>query len=53
LAYVEWFSPIPATPDSNSHLYRVSRLTRNGWRVASVIPVDTIYASVHLLPRFG
>ncbi|KAH9021359.1 hypothetical protein EDB85DRAFT_1871915 [Lactarius pseudohatsudake] len=53
LAYVEWFSPIPATLDSNSHLYRVSRLTRNGRCVASVIPVDTIYASVHLLPRFG
>ncbi|KAH9177873.1 hypothetical protein EDB89DRAFT_2111982 [Lactarius sanguifluus] len=43
LAYVEWFSPIPTTLDSNSHLYRVS----------SVIPVDNIYASVHLLPRFG
>ncbi|KAH9032385.1 hypothetical protein EDB83DRAFT_2525578 [Lactarius deliciosus] len=53
LAYVEWFSPIPTTPDSNSRLYRVSRLTRNGRRLASVIPVDDIYSSVHLLPRFS
>ncbi|KAH9009338.1 hypothetical protein EDB84DRAFT_1280521, partial [Lactarius hengduanensis] len=53
LAYVEWFSTIPTTPDSNSRLYRVSRLTRNGRRLASVIPVDDIYSSVHLLPRFG
>ena len=53
LAYVEWFSPIPTTPDSNSRLYKVSRLTQNGRHLASVIPVDTIYSSVHLLPRFG
>ncbi|KAH9041912.1 hypothetical protein EDB83DRAFT_2228083, partial [Lactarius deliciosus] len=53
LAYVEWFSPIPTTLDSNSRLFKVSRLTRNGWRLASVIPVDNIYSSVHLLPRFG
>ncbi|KAH9021271.1 hypothetical protein EDB84DRAFT_1275071 [Lactarius hengduanensis] len=53
LAYVEWFSTIPTTPDSNSRLYRVSRLTRNGRRLASVIPVDDIYSSVHLLPHFG
>ncbi|KAH8987479.1 hypothetical protein EDB86DRAFT_3065716 [Lactarius hatsudake] len=53
LAYVEWFSPIPTTPDSNSRLFGVSRLTRNGRCLASVIPVDNIYSSVHLLPRFG
>ncbi|KAH8978805.1 hypothetical protein EDB86DRAFT_3067224 [Lactarius hatsudake] len=53
LTYVEWFSPIPTTPDSNSRLFKVSRLTRNGRRLASVIPVDNIYSSVHLLPRFG
>ncbi|KAH9019477.1 hypothetical protein EDB85DRAFT_1873073 [Lactarius pseudohatsudake] len=53
LAYVEWFSPIPATPDANSSLYRVSRLTRNGRRDASIIPVASIFSSVHLFPRFG
>ncbi|KAH9059234.1 hypothetical protein EDB87DRAFT_1539273, partial [Lactarius vividus] len=53
LAYVEWFSPIPATPDVNNSLYRVSRLRRNGRRDASIIPVDSIFSSVHLFPRFG
>ncbi|KAH8978469.1 hypothetical protein EDB92DRAFT_1772471, partial [Lactarius akahatsu] len=53
LAYVEWFSPIPATPDANHSLYRVSRLTHNGWHDASIIPVDSIFLSVHLFPRFG
>ena len=53
LAYVKWFSPIPTTPDNNSLLYKVSRLTRNGQRVASIIPVESIISSVHLLPRFG
>ena len=53
LAYVEWFSSIPTTPDSNSRLYKVSRLVQNGRRVASVIPVDHILSSIHLLPRFG
>ncbi|KAH8990406.1 hypothetical protein EDB86DRAFT_3235371 [Lactarius hatsudake] len=53
LTYVEWFSPIPTTLDSNSCLYRVSKLARNGRRLASVIPVNDIYSSVHLLPRFG
>ncbi|KAH9016036.1 hypothetical protein EDB85DRAFT_1875359 [Lactarius pseudohatsudake] len=52
LAYVEWFSPIPTTPDSND-LYRVSRLTQNGRHLASIIPIDSLFSSVHLLPRFG
>jgi hypothetical protein len=52
LAYVEWFTPIPATPDANSVLYRVSRLVQNGQHIASVIPVESILYSVHLLPRF-
>ena len=42
LAYVEWFSQIPAIRDPNSLLYRVSRLTYNGQRHASIIPVDSI-----------
>ncbi|KAF8257683.1 hypothetical protein EI94DRAFT_1774385 [Lactarius quietus] len=50
LAYVEWFSPIPTSPDSNSKLYRVSWLTWRGQCVASVIPVDSIISSVHLFP---
>ena len=53
LAYVKWFSSISTMPDNNSQLYKVSRLTQNGWHIASVIPVDHILSSVHLLPCFG
>ncbi|KAI9450893.1 hypothetical protein BJY52DRAFT_1125614 [Lactarius psammicola] len=53
LAYVEWFSPIPTTSDSNNLLHRVSRLSQNGRRLASIIPVDSILSSVHLFPRFA
>ncbi|KAN0136686.1 hypothetical protein V8E53_005456 [Lactarius tabidus] len=53
LAYVEWFSPIPATPDANSSLYKVSRVMCHGRRQASIIPVQSIISSVHLFPRFG
>src|ERR1700677_1746562 len=52
LAYVEWFSPIPVTPGSNHGLYRVNRLTHNGRRRASIIPVESILRSVHLFPVF-
>ncbi|KAH8986015.1 hypothetical protein EDB92DRAFT_1802201 [Lactarius akahatsu] len=53
LAYVEWFSPIPARPNANQLMYRVSRLMHNGHRRASIIPVSSIISSIHLFPRFG
>jgi hypothetical protein len=53
LAYVEWFTPLPATPDPKHGMYRVSRLTANGFRSASVITVDSIVCSIHLMPHFG
>ena len=53
LAYVEWFSPIPTTPDTNHQMYRVTRLVHNGRRQASIIPVHSILSSIHLFPRFG
>ncbi|KAN0141046.1 hypothetical protein V8E53_000802 [Lactarius tabidus] len=53
LAYVEWFSPLSATPDDNSSMYKVSRLVHRGCRCTAIIPVERIRCSVHLLPRFG
>jgi hypothetical protein len=53
LAYVEWFSPIPATPEPKHLMYKVSRSIQGGRRNASIISVDAILRSVHLLPRFG
>jgi hypothetical protein len=52
LAYVEWFSPITAAPDPKHQLYRVSRQMCNGHRSASIIPVDMILYSIHLIPQF-
>jgi hypothetical protein len=34
-------------------MYRVSRQMQDGSRCASIIPVDWIRRSIHLLPRFG
>jgi hypothetical protein len=53
LAYVEWFTHLPATKDPKHGMYRVSRLMEGGQRNASVIPVDSIIRSIHLIPRFG
>ena len=53
LAYIEWFTPLLATPDPKHGMYRVSRLTENGRRSASIIRVESIVHSVHLIPHFG
>jgi len=53
LAYVEWFTPIPATLDPKHGMYRVSRLMENGHRSASIIRAETIIHSIHLVPQFG
>ncbi|KAF8483959.1 hypothetical protein DFH94DRAFT_626321 [Russula ochroleuca] len=53
LAYVEWFSPLPSAPDPKHLMYRVTRSTQNGHRCASVVRVDQVLCSVHLIPRFG
>ncbi|KAJ3987299.1 hypothetical protein F5890DRAFT_1472384, partial [Lentinula detonsa] len=52
LAYIEWFTPF-TTQDPNHGLYKVSRSTVEGGRLASIIDIQRILRSVHLLPRFG
>ncbi|KAH9061973.1 hypothetical protein EDB87DRAFT_391109 [Lactarius vividus] len=49
LAYVEWFSPLSATPDNNNLMYKVSRLIHQDRRRAAIVPIEGILCSVHLL----
>jgi hypothetical protein len=53
LAYIEWFTPLAATPDPKHQMFRVSRSIERGRLCTEIIPVDLIVCSVHLFPRFG
>ncbi|KAG2083330.1 uncharacterized protein F5147DRAFT_748926 [Suillus discolor] len=53
LAYIEWFTPFPATPNINHGMYSISRALQDGERQASIIPVRNICHLVHLIPKFG
>ncbi|KAJ3918636.1 hypothetical protein F5877DRAFT_90546 [Lentinula edodes] len=54
LAYVEWFSKFPRSHEPHSRLYRVKKeINGDGTVAASVIPVEMIIRSVHLLPKWG
>lgn len=53
LAYIEWFTAFPSTPEPNHGMYKISRcLAPDGGHLASVIPVVNIRRSAHLFPRF-
>ncbi|KAJ6553786.1 hypothetical protein DFH09DRAFT_924695 [Mycena vulgaris] len=53
LPYVEWFSSFKPQPERHHMMYKVSRIIKNGDRLASIIPVGNIRRSIHLLPKFG
>ncbi|KAJ7468883.1 hypothetical protein B0H11DRAFT_2159425 [Mycena galericulata] len=53
LAYVEWFTSFKPQPERHHLMYKVSRVIKNGDRLGSIIPVNNIRRSVHLLPKFG
>ncbi|KAI0055018.1 hypothetical protein BV25DRAFT_1816215 [Artomyces pyxidatus] len=53
MAYVEWFVPFQDAAEDNHEMYRLTRMLKDGRRVASVIPVANIRRSVHLFPKFG
>ncbi|KAJ7208481.1 hypothetical protein GGX14DRAFT_365353, partial [Mycena pura] len=47
-----WFSPF-RNPEPNHMKYKVSRVEKDGERLASIIPVQKIRCSIHLPPKFG
>ncbi|KIL54452.1 hypothetical protein M378DRAFT_29088, partial [Amanita muscaria Koide BX008] len=53
LAYVEWFTPFRASPESASKLFKIERSRQGNARIASIIPVTDIVQSIHLLPLPG
>ena len=52
LAYVHWFTPFEAQPDPDHKMYSVARSFVNRLPEASIIAVNDIRRSVHLIPQF-
>ncbi|KAI9455522.1 hypothetical protein F5148DRAFT_984720 [Russula earlei] len=53
LVYVEWFTPFEPSLKPNHFLYKISKHCVWGEQQASIVPVELIHQSVHLLPKFG
>ncbi|KAJ3920759.1 hypothetical protein F5877DRAFT_37399 [Lentinula edodes] len=54
LAYIEWFTKFQPNPEPSSGLYRIKRdVGGDGLCAASIISLDSIVRSVHLLPQWG
>jgi hypothetical protein len=55
LVYVEWFSPLPASPNINNCMYKVNKLVYKNCdsrRSVTIVPIESILYSVHLFPQF-
>jgi hypothetical protein len=53
LAYVEYFTKFKDAVHKQTRFYEVSRSKNGGKRQSAVIPLDTLYQSCHLIPKFG
>ncbi len=54
LAYVEWFTKFPRSPDPHSKLYQIRHdISATGGPLASVLPVSRLQQSIHLFPKWG
>jgi hypothetical protein len=52
LAYIHWFTPIHVWNDTIG-MYHVSRSTQNYRPNATIVSIEQILQSYHLLPQFG
>ncbi|KAJ3711002.1 hypothetical protein C8R42DRAFT_596503, partial [Lentinula raphanica] len=53
LAYVEWYTKFSTVPEQHSGLYRIKKQITTGTVATSIIPLENILRSVHLLPKWG
>ncbi|KAG8975866.1 hypothetical protein FRB93_013818 [Tulasnella sp. JGI-2019a] len=53
LAYLELFTPFTPRPEPHSKLFQVSRSVTNTGRRTIVVPLDLIFRSCHLIPKWG
>ena len=53
LVYIDWFTDFAALPHPFTGLYIVRHSLLENQRRASVISLDHIHRSVHLIPKFG
>ena len=52
LAYIEWFNPLQSV-DQATGMYQISRSMRAGERLTTVVFLDDIVESCHLIPKLG
>ena len=53
LVYINWLTPFTRKPAAYHNQYQVSYSRVDGGNLASIVDVNWIVSSVHLLPKFG